>query len=639
MSKEMKRLIIGSEEFEVVDEAARNAVSSKAEDADLAVERARIDNLATLDEGSTTGDAELADIRVGANGVTYTNAGNAVRGQIGNMIADLSAEIDTGSIEYNPLTKGMWRVGSISPTTGANATNSASISLAAGRYIYPHSGVTYLLANAGYKFYVFAYDINDNTYVGAWDGEGFSKSWSTYKTETVFYCAKYNGLYNLKIALIRDDGADMTTDEYTNLRVFYSRWNGDDGIRTKLYRDNLADDTTKVKGYLDATGGIGTPTETSSRETTTDYIPVEPNTIYRITIYEEENTGFWFRMCVYDAQKAFVFKQDDVAVIPYIDNWRNFKVKTFQYTTPSNGSFIRVAVRHGFCSVTQGVTEWDYNVSPVDIRRHWNLRPKQDYFVKTVNHRGYGRIAPENTAPAFELSADLGFWGVENDIRYTSDGVAVLLHDETINRTGRNADGSAISSTINIADITYEQALTYDFGIWMGDKYAGTKIMTFEEFVALCRKKSLHMYNEIKAGTEAQVSELVQTVKRYGMTKHCTWCSFQTTYLERVCRYDINARIGLTLSTINMDSVNTLKQLKNGTNTVYVATHINNNASLTNELIDALIAEDIALEMYTPNVTKIINEMNPYVTGVTSDWLIAGDVLYNDVNNIMVFDA
>lgn len=50
----------------------------------------RMDTFTSLSEGSTTGDAELKDIRVGANGITYPNAGDAVRGQYSQLKEDLT---------------------------------------------------------------------------------------------------------------------------------------------------------------------------------------------------------------------------------------------------------------------------------------------------------------------------------------------------------------------------------------------------------------------------------------------------------------------------------------------------------------------------------------------------------------------
>lgn len=56
---------------------------------EIDVEKKRIDNLAKLGEGSTTGDAELIDARVGADGITYANAGGAIRNQFDKINNDL----------------------------------------------------------------------------------------------------------------------------------------------------------------------------------------------------------------------------------------------------------------------------------------------------------------------------------------------------------------------------------------------------------------------------------------------------------------------------------------------------------------------------------------------------------------------
>jgi len=52
-----------------------------------------------------------------------------------------------------------------------------------------------------------------------------------------------------------------------------------------------------------------------------------------------------------------------------------------------------------------------------------------------IAHRGASAYAPENTLPAFELAVQQGADAFELDVRLTRDGAAVVIHDDTLDRT------------------------------------------------------------------------------------------------------------------------------------------------------------------------------------------------------------
>ena len=243
-----------------------------------------------------------------------------------------------------------------------------------------------------------------------------------------------------------------------------------------------------------------------------------------------------------------------------------------------------------------------------------------DANVKAVAHRGYSTVAPENTIPAYILAKQKGFNYAECDVSFTSDGVAVLLHDATIDRT---SDGSG-----SIGSMTYAEVLQYDFGSWKSSAYTGVKIASFDEFMMTCKALGIHPYIELKSNgsyTQEQITGIVDAVKAHGMQGKVTYISFNATYLGYVKTADSAARLGY-LADVTSATIATANGLNTDKNEVFMDVSYD---SVTDEKVALCIENGMPLEIWTVNSENVIRNMDAYVSGVTSDNVIAGKVLYN----------
>ena len=130
-------------------------------------------------------------------------------------------------------------------------------------------------------------------------------------------------------------------------------------------------------------------------------------------------------------------------------------------------------------------------------------------------HRGHG-ACPENTMPAFRLAFEDGFECIETDPQLTKDGVIVLMHDDTINRTCRNRDGSVITREVPVAGSTYEELLAFDAGIAFGEKFRGTPIPRLEDLLKLLDGSDVVLDLDKKIPTD-NLDPLLERVSRYNV--------------------------------------------------------------------------------------------------------------------------
>ncbi len=152
-----------------------------------------------------------------------------------------------------------------------------------------------------------------------------------------------------------------------------------------------------------------------------------------------------------------------------------------------------------------------------------------------VAHRGASGYAPEHTIAAYTLALEQGADYVEQDLTLTSDGVLVCLHDDTLERTTdvearfpdravvENGPGGQPAKRWYANDFTLAELKTLDAGSWFDARFAGARIPTLEEAIALVKGRA-GIFPELKSparlnarGVDVEQS-VADVLRKHGLT-------------------------------------------------------------------------------------------------------------------------
>lgn len=234
-----------------------------------------------------------------------------------------------------------------------------------------------------------------------------------------------------------------------------------------------------------------------------------------------------------------------------------------------------------------------------------------------ISHRGANQVTPQNTIEAFKKAIFFKADGFETDVHLTSDGVPVICHNYTIDKTS-NGKGEIASNTL-------EYLKRFDFGSYFHHSYKGTEIPTLEEFLTLSEKANLKVLNiEIKSPKSKDyviADRIIEAVKAHGLFDKLLISSFDPDLLVYIKDYDENCKTGFLYSP---DKPITYKRVLK--NPVGFAKSIDADALhphqifVSQELVDEAHENGIMVNPWTVNKEKdIIKLVKMGVDGVITD--------------------
>lgn len=189
------------------------------------------------------------------------------------------------------------------------------------------------------------------------------------------------------------------------------------------------------------------------------------------------------------------------------------------------GAFVLGGVLCGVLALTK-----DEDTPQRVFSEHEGMRPL------VIAHRGGAGLWPENTMHAFEGARQLGVDVIETDVRSTSDGVLVLMHDATVERT---TDGAGSVHEMTLAELKKLDAgyrWSPDVGKSFPLRGRGLTVPTLEEVFRAFPRMSFNI--EPKQETPSIIEPLCRLIRQHGMASRIVTGSFNHALMQefrRVC--------------------------------------------------------------------------------------------------------
>lgn len=151
-------------------------------------------------------------------------------------------------------------------------------------------------------------------------------------------------------------------------------------------------------------------------------------------------------------------------------------------------------------------------------------------------HRGLSLEYPENTISAFKAAEKAGADGIELDVQLSKDGVPMVIHDESLERT---TNGSGF-----VRDCTARQLKTLSAGKWFGLRFRAGAIPSLQEVLDWLKPTGLQLNIELKNSRfpyEGMEEKVIRMIHDYHLSPRTIYSSFNHNSILKISKIDSEA--------------------------------------------------------------------------------------------------